>query len=926
MKRKVVVSFLAMTLSFTTAVSGTTVFAEDTGAVVSEAEEVEETEGTETEEVLAEDALSVENETEEVEAEGTEDAEDVTVQSLEDDGEAFEYFEESELLLASRASGKCGQSVNWSYQNGTLTITGSGAMYDYPVYDTPASSQCMPWYAYKDSIKTVNIAEGVTSIGACAFWGCKSLTSVTTPSTISTIGYAAFGECTGLKEVVINGGFVGESAFIRCSALEKVTFGRKATGCGISAFEDCTNLKGVYISDIAAWCGMKFGGYLANPLQFAKHLYLGGIELKDIIIPEGVTEIGDYVFEYGQSINTVVVPSSVKKIGNYAFYLCNNLNKVVLPSSGVESIGASAFDSCSQLKDINIPSSVSYIGSSAFTWVPISHAEINQGVIEGHAFEGCGCIAEVTIGSGVTFIGDNAFNSCSGLHTVHYGGSREQWNALSIGNNNGSLTGSNIECSGTGSANNQVVDTSVIHVGGTVKFGSYEQDNNSSNGAEQIEWTVLDLQGDKALIISKNVLDFQQYYPNLQTQITWSNSSIRNWLNNTFYNTAFTDSQKAAINTTNVSAENNSTYGTSGGSATDDKVFLLSASEAEKYFETDGARMANCTEYALSRNGDSALRNNVTQSSYWWLRTPGIFDYDAMYVHYTGSLSSDGMAAANVIGGVRPVMWVNANAVEVVSEDSQIGNFVNRLYSVCLNRTPDAAGKADWVNRLSNGTETGSSAAYGFIFSTEFQNYNYCNEDYVKQLYRAFMGREYDQGGLEDWVNKLETGTTREEVFNGFAQSAEFTNICAEYGITLGDGIAIPQYGTVPHGPCSVCGKTDGVTAFVTRLYNICLDREPDTDGLNDWTNSLWEHSRSGRTVSAGFIFSEEFTNKGLNDEDYVEYLYRAFFDRSSDEGGKSDWLNRMHNEGYSREDVFNGFVGSTEFDNLCKKYGITRE
>ena len=73
--------------------------------------------------------------------------------------------------------------------------------------------------------------------------------------------------------------------------------------------------------------------------------------------------------------------------------------------------------------------------------------------------------------------------------------------------------------SGSGSASTDGVDRTKIHVGGTVKYGSYEQDNNTSNGAETIEWTVLDIQGDKALVISKNVLDFQRYYPNLQTTV-----------------------------------------------------------------------------------------------------------------------------------------------------------------------------------------------------------------------------------------------------------------------------------------------------------------------------------------------------------------------------------------------------------------------
>ncbi len=835
----------------------------------------------------------------------------------------------TEDVAASGTSGSCGDNLTWSYSSGVLTISGTGAMYDYPVYDTPSSSQCMPWYSYKSSITTVNISEGVTSIGACAFWGCSSLTSVTTPSTITTIGYAAFADCTGLKDATIKAGYVGEAAFIRCSSMTKVTVGSSVTGFGISAFENCSSLQGVYISDVAAWCAINFGGYLANPLDYARHIYLNGTEITSLQIPSGVTSVGAHAFEYATSITSVSVPSSVTSIGDYAFYGCTGLTSVTLPTSGLQSIGASAFDSCSQVKSVSIPDSVSYVGTYAFAWTQIASANVKQGIIEGGAFIGCGCMVSVTLGSGVTSIGDNAFYGCAALKNVYYEGSAAQWYVLSIGDGNSSLTSANVVCSGTGSATADTVDTSSIYVGATVTFGSYEQDNDTSNGAEEIEWTVLAIDGDKILVVSNYVLDFQRYYSNLQVAVTWENSTMRSWLNSTFLNAAFTSSQQSSIYTTTVTTSDNSVYGVDGGSSTSDKIFLLSAEEAEKYFASDGARMANCTDYALSQNGDSALRNTTFQSSYWWLRTPGMFDYDAMYVNYTGGLEYDGMAVANIIGGVRPAMWVNINAVEYEAPEEEgnlIEEFVTRLYRVCLNREPDDTGLADWVNRLTTGQETGASAAYGFIFSAEFQSYNYCNTDYVKQLYRAFMGREYDEEGLNNWVTALETGTTREEVFNGFSQSTEFQNICSVYGITLGNGITIPEYGTVPHGSCSVCGESDGVTAFVTRLYYICLEREPDTSGLADWTGQLWAHTNSGGGVAYGFIFSQEFTNRNLDDSTFVEFLYLAFFDREADSAGKADWVNRMQNEGYSRVDVFNGFVGSSEFDNLCKKYGIVRD
>ena len=141
----------------------------------------------------------------------------------------------------------------------------------------------------------------------------------------------------------------------------------------------------------------------------------------------------------------------------------------------------------------------------------------------------------------------------------------------------------------------------------------------------------------------------------------------------------------------------------------------------------------------------------------------------------------------------------------------------------------------------------------------------------------------------------------------------------------MGSPISIPQYGTVPTGKCCVCGRESGVTEFVNRMYNVCLDRNPDAEGLNTWTTCLWNHSKSGAEVAYGFIFSPEFQNRNMSNEDFVEYMYKAFFGRGSDPEGKSTWVGVLQS-GQSREDVFRGFVGSQEFSSLCNKYGIKRD
>ncbi len=257
-----------------------------------------------------------------------------------------------------------------------------------------------------------------------------------------------------------------------------------------------------------------------------------------------------------------------------------------------------------------------------------------------------------------------------------------------------------------------------------------------------------------------------------------------------------------------------------------------------------------------------------------------------------------------------------------------VESFVIQLYNVCLNRDPDLTGLEAWTNQLKTGNEAGISAAYGFIFSQEFLEKNLCNEDYVKQLYEAFLGREADAAGLAAWVSVLEAGRTREHVFNGFALSVEFAEFCDAYGIVRGKGIAEYTNGTVPTGPCTVCGKQDpvvyeeGVIRFVRRLYSVCLEREADPSGLESWSTLLREQKKNGHDVAYGFIFSEEFTKKNYSDEEYVENLYKIFMGRSADPEGKAMWLDCIE-DGKTRLGVFEGFACSDEFKKICDEYGI---
>ena len=118
--------------------------------------------------------------------------------------------------------------------------------------------------------------------------------------------------------------------------------------------------------------------------------------------------------------------------------------------------------------------------------------------------------------------------------------------------------------------------------------------------------------------------------------------------------------------------------------------------------------------------------------------------------------------------------------------------------------------------------------------------------------------------------------------------------------------------------------SNDGVTAFVTRMYQQTLNRQPDPQGLASWVNGLKSGELSGANVARNFIFSQEFTNKNLSNEQFLNVMYKAFFNRAPDPGGYNGWLAKLES-GKSREYVLAGFVNSQEFNNLCQEYEINQ-
>lgn len=201
-------------------------------------------------------------------------------------------------------------------------------------------------------------------------------------------------------------------------------------------------------------------------------------------------------------------------------------------------------------------------------------------------------------------------------------------------------------------------------VGDTITFGAYEQDNNTSNGKEAIEWTVLDKDGMSLLLISKQALDCQQYNTSY-TDVTWESCSLRKWMNGTFLNKAFNAEEQAQIQNTTVSADKNPEYNTNPGNATTDKVFLLSINEVEKYFNSDEARKCAPTAYAKAQGAYTSDIHKTASGAatcWWWLRSPGDIQNYAAYVYIYGSVFYRGDYVHYAHDAVRPALWINLDS------------------------------------------------------------------------------------------------------------------------------------------------------------------------------------------------------------------------------------------------------------------------
>lgn len=392
------------------------------------------------------------------------------------------------------ASGEFSGSLHWELTSeGVLTVSGNGKMGDYEEWGE------VPWFPYREEIIEVVIANGVTNIGENAFFGERNLMHVTIPESVTSIGEGAFQYCESLPDLLIPNSVIeiGSNAFWGCNSFTEVALPDSLIVLGDSAFCFCENLTAATIPQNVSsisyspfLCCPKLEGIEVsanNPYYESIDGVLFSENLEQLIqypcakegsytIPEGVRSILHYAFRNCDGLTGVVFPQSLLSIDSCSFESCDGLTIVTIPGN-VKEIGPSAFEDCNNLISVFVPSSIVTIGNSAFsccdslTTIDVDennesytsidgvlfskdHASLVQhpngkestyvipngvSTINCFAFQDNRKLVSVTIPFSVTYIDSFAFDHCFNLTDVHYIGSQERWNGLTIDSYNQSL-------------------------------------------------------------------------------------------------------------------------------------------------------------------------------------------------------------------------------------------------------------------------------------------------------------------------------------------------------------------------------------------------------------------------------------------------------------------------------------------------------
>lgn len=242
----------------------------------------------------------------------------------------------------------CGANLTWTYENGTLTVEGTGAMYNYDDIDFA------PWYEYREEITSVSLPDGLYSVGDFAFYNCTSLTTVTLPDTVVSIGMKSFMDCENLQIFTTGSSLMSiyDSAFESCSSLKSISLPSSLKHLGYKAFYRCSSLVSITVPSSVSSMSETVFAYCSSLVQAN--------------IQASITELPTWTFYGCYALTTITLADSITSADENAFYNCNNLNTIYY-SLGEETSQSELLGNMNVNDDVSVknPSSDEYMSSSS---------------------------------------------------------------------------------------------------------------------------------------------------------------------------------------------------------------------------------------------------------------------------------------------------------------------------------------------------------------------------------------------------------------------------------------------------------------------------------------------------------------------------------------------------------------------------------
>ena len=596
------------------------------------------------------------------------------------------YTEDSTVGESDRPSDLIAKGITGNVQwklnsGGTFTVYGEG--------DMGSGVGTSPWEQYKDKILRVVVEDGVCSVGSNAFSGCQNLRSVELPNSVKRIETYAFSGCKALTVIRIPAAvsLIETGAFFRCPALKLFDVAPENGSFTADGFALYNRDKTRLISCTAAVNG-------------------------SFVVPETVREIARGAFREDTNLHTVTLPGTLELVETEGFFDCDGLETVIWngtlqqweeltikadnealtsaelvftkignrPSLGVmetlvddgrlqvlcrDNFMEIELSGLDLSKDLILDRSGSPKNIMEYSW-KVSFSDGNETYTVGSYYlaqnpglDRVGSFDETTSGL-MLETGTGAWRSIGEIPTVSHTDSSIHWSfeiPADYSFDSAAIRSFHVEITEFATLTYEkethyvpVAPGSVGEqsIGRVITLGSFEQDNLASDGAEPLNWIILDVEKDRALVLCTKGIDSRPWHAKYET-VSWKGCDLRAWLNGEFLETAFSPDEREQILSTSWS----NTADPLDTADTTEKISLLSLSEVRRYLVTEEQLLCEPTAYALGR-GAEEIHGGVS----WWLRTSGARYQSAAVINWFADEDAAGHMAVSEDECVRPCFWL----------------------------------------------------------------------------------------------------------------------------------------------------------------------------------------------------------------------------------------------------------------------------